>query len=57
MDDSAKADEWVRFVNALTMQDSKLQALAHLPKEMRLAVLKRMKVLTAEDVFNATTVE
>jgi hypothetical protein len=55
MTDSERADEWVRYVKAQVSQYSKLRALAHLDKEMRIAVIKKLGMRTAEDVFERTT--
>lgn len=56
MTENDKAIEWARYIKACVTQESKLTVLAHLDKGMRVEVLKKLGVRTAEELFELTHV-
>ena len=54
MTDGDKIEEWVRYLKACITQDTRLATLAHMDLAMRTAVFKKLRILTAQDVFDKT---
>ncbi len=48
--------DWTRFITAQLSQESKLQALAHMDDGVRAQVLKKLGMVSAQDVFEKTKV-
>lgn len=54
MTDNEKVDEWCRYIKACCYQETRLTTLAHLPRGIRIEVLKKLGAKTADDVFTVT---
>lgn len=54
VNDNEKIEEWTRYIKACCLQETKLTQLAHLPRGIRIEVLKKLGAKVAEDVFTVT---